>query len=107
MGVFSGRHILDNNWFAAYFNDSSGNFNQADWTGSAGKALAYEKTIITSSEKILDGVQVDHTSSDVPYFFGTKNYYQLYNNVEYTLKYTAVYTPTYVTRTNGSQVASY
>ena len=97
-GVFTEEDLLDKNWFAALLNDSSGNFNLADWTGSADKTLRYGKTIITSSEKILNGAEVDHTASAVPYFFGTKNYYQLYKDVDYTLKYTAVYTPTYVTR---------
>jgi len=99
-GVFTESHILDSNWFSALFNKADGDFNQTEYE-SAGTSLTYGKTSITSSEKILEGAEVDHTASVVPYFFGTKTGIQLYKNVEYTLKYTAVYTPTYVTRSAG------
>lgn len=99
-GVFTERHILDSNWFSALFNKADGDFNQTDYE-SDGTSLTYGKTSITSSEKILEGAEVDHTASAVPYFFGTKTGIQFYKNVEYTLKYTAVYTPSFVTSSGG------
>jgi hypothetical protein len=157
-GAFTDRNILDNNWFAADFNDADG-FNQTDYesnnTASVGLtsvehdnqttidhatntdvkvgmrvtgtgipphatvdtvtddttfelsvastadvntgtlSLTYGIPSVTSSAQILDGVIVDNAGS-TSYFFGTKNYYRLFSDVEYTLKYTAVYNPQYV-----------
>jgi len=95
IGRFLENSTLQDNWFGGVLKDTSGTFNQSEYESNS--ASSYPRTVLTSSVKILEGAYVDHTSgSGTSYYFGTKNFYQLYNNVEYTLKYSAVYTPTYV-----------
>ncbi len=98
VGRFLENSTLQNNWYGGVLNNSSGTFDQAEYESSG--SVTYPRTIFTSSAKILEGAYVDHTSgSGTPYYFGTKNFYQLYSDVEYTLKYSAVYSPSY---TSGS-----
>ena len=106
-GIFIERDILDNHWFGALTTKTNGDFNQSVYENSGSLGLDHPVTLITSSEKILEGFHADHTSSAVPYFIGTQNHYQLYNDVEYTLKYTAVYTPTHVTSSGTASIATY
>jgi len=107
-GTFPATSILDDNWFGALITDLDGDFNQPAYENSgSGFTASLVVPIVTSSENILEGFHADHTSSVVPYFVGTKNHHQLYRDTEYTLRYTAVYTPTHVTSSNNSAVATY
>ena len=94
-GTFPIQSTVSNNWFASAWVDSGGDFNQSEYD-SDGTSLTYEKAVVTSSDNILEGALVDNIASSTKYFLGTKNQVRLYNNIEYTLRYTAVYTPTYV-----------
>ena len=82
VGTFPTQSLLDNNWFAASVTQSNGDFNQPDYDNSG--SVSYLKPIVTSSENILEGAFVDNTNSLTSYFFGSKNHYQFYNNIEYT-----------------------
>jgi len=87
VGRFLQNSTLQDHWQA-------GLLDITDYENS--ESVSNPRTLVTSSAEILEGFYVDHTSSAVPYFFGTKDYYQLYKGVEYTLKYDAVYNPSYV-----------
>ena len=106
-GVLTSRNVLDSNWFGALTTKTNGDFNRAVYENSGSLGLDHPITLVTSSQKILNGLHADHTSSAVSYFIGSSNHYQLYRDIEYTLKYTAVYTPTHVTSSNDTAVATY
>ncbi len=93
IGYFLRDSILQNNWHAGRFL-VNGNFNRTDF--EATESVTYPHTLIRTSTKVLEGAKVDNTSSSDSYFFGPKVPLQLYSDVEYTLRYTAVYSPTYV-----------
>jgi len=86
VGRFLTDDLLQNHW-------QSGLVNITDYENSQS---VNPITLVTSSAEILEGFYADHTESAVPYFFGTQDFYQLYQGVQYTLKYDAVYNPTYV-----------
>lgn len=86
VGRFLTNDRLQNHW-------QSGLVNITDYENSQS---ASPITLVTSSAEILEGFYADHTESAVSYYFGTQEFYQLYKGVQYTLKYDAVYNPTYV-----------
>jgi len=86
VGRFLTDDRLQNHW-------QSGLVNITDYENSQS---ANPITLVTSSTEILEGFYADHTESAVPYYVGTQEFYQLYQGVQYTLKYDAVYNPTYV-----------
>ena len=87
IGRFLEDSTLQNNW-------QGGLLDITDYENS--QSLSSPRTLVTSSEEILEGFYADHTESAVPYFFGTQESFQLFQDVQYTLKYDAVYNPTYV-----------
>ena len=87
IGRFLEDSTLQNNW-------QGGLLDITDYENS--QSLSSPRTLVTSSEEILEGLYVDHTESAVPYFFGTQEPFQLFQDVQYTLKYDAVYNPTYI-----------
>jgi hypothetical protein len=103
IGRFLTNDRLQNYW-------QSGLVNITDYENSQS---ANPITLVTSSAEILEGFYADHTESAVPYYFGTQEFYQLYQGVQYTLKYDAVYNPTYVSSsttystTNTGSVKAY
>ena len=87
IGRFLEDSTLQNNW-------QGGLLDITDYENS--ESLSSPRTLVTSSEEILEGFYADHTESAVPYFFGTQESFQLFQDVQYTLKYDAVYNPSYI-----------
>ena len=92
IGTFPTDPLLQENWHAGQFL-VSGEFNRTDYEATS--SVVYPLSVVTSSDAILEGSRVDSTSSSDSFFFGTKAPLQLFEEIEYTLRYTAVYTPTY------------